>query len=35
MWTRDVTGKPLPGGHFFPEQNPDDTVAALEAFLRQ
>jgi haloacetate dehalogenase len=34
-WTREVTGKPLPGGHFFPEQNPDDTVAALGPFLRQ
>jgi haloacetate dehalogenase len=32
-WAPDVTGKPLPGGHFFPEQNPDGTVAALGAFL--
>jgi haloacetate dehalogenase len=32
-WTREVFGKPLPGGHFFPEQNPDDTVIALRGFL--
>jgi len=33
-WAADVTGKPLRGGHFFPEQNPEDTGAALQAFLR-
>jgi haloacetate dehalogenase len=29
----DVTGKSLPGGHFLPEELPDDTLAALSAFL--
>jgi hypothetical protein len=28
-----VTGEPVAGGHFFPEQNPDATVPALRAFL--
>jgi haloacetate dehalogenase len=32
-WARDATGEPLAGGHFFPEQNPDDTLSALHAFL--
>jgi len=29
-----VQGKPLPGGHFLPEELPDDTLAALVPFLR-
>ena len=33
-WAGDVIGKPLTGGHFFPEQNPEDTIAALQAFLQ-
>jgi haloacetate dehalogenase len=33
-WARDATGKALAGGHFFPEQNPQDTLAALQAFLQ-
>jgi haloacetate dehalogenase len=32
-WAREVSGRPFPGGHFFPEQNPDDTVTALRGFL--
>ena len=28
-----VTGKALPAGHFLPEEVPDDTLAALRAFL--
>jgi haloacetate dehalogenase len=32
-WARDVTGEALPGGHFFPEENPRGTIAALRAFL--
>ncbi len=32
-WARDVTGRPIAGGHFFPEQNPHETIAALRAFL--
>jgi haloacetate dehalogenase len=32
-WARDVAGEPLSGGHFFPEQNPADTLSALQAFL--
>lgn len=30
----DVRGKPLPGGHFLPEELPDQTLAELRAFLR-
>jgi haloacetate dehalogenase len=32
-WARDVTGRAIAGGHFFPEQNPHDTLAALRSFL--
>jgi haloacetate dehalogenase len=34
-WAHDVTGEALHGGHFFPEQDPEDTVAALRAFLQR
>jgi haloacetate dehalogenase len=34
QWADDVEGEPLPGGHFFPEENPRGTVAALGSFLR-
>jgi haloacetate dehalogenase len=30
----DVRGKSLPGGHFLPEELPDDTLAALLPFLQ-
>jgi haloacetate dehalogenase len=33
-WAPRAAGGPLPGGHFFPEENPEGTVAALSAFLR-
>jgi len=29
----NVTGQALPGGHFLPEELPDETLAALAAFL--
>jgi haloacetate dehalogenase len=29
----DVTGHPVDGGHFFPEEHPDDTAGALAAFF--
>jgi haloacetate dehalogenase len=29
----DVTGRALPCGHFLPEEAPEETLAALEAFL--
>ncbi len=29
----NVTGKALPAGHFLPEEVPDETLAALQAFL--
>lgn len=32
-WARDVAGEPVVGGHFFPEQNSEDTLRALEAFV--
>ena len=34
-WATQVEGGPLPGGHFFPEENPDGTLAELRAFLRR
>jgi haloacetate dehalogenase len=33
-WAADVTGRPIAGGHFFPEENAAETLAALRAFLR-
>jgi haloacetate dehalogenase len=33
-WAPDVSGRAVRGGHFFPEQNPDETIAALREFLR-
>jgi haloacetate dehalogenase len=35
QWARDVAGKALSGGHFFPEENPEGTIAALRTFLRR
>jgi haloacetate dehalogenase len=32
-WSRSVTGRAIQGGHFFPEQNADETVAELLSFL--
>ena len=29
----NVSGKPLPGRHFLPEEIPDETLAALRTFL--
>jgi pimeloyl-ACP methyl ester carboxylesterase len=29
----DVRGQSLPGGHFLPEELPDETLAALRPFL--
>jgi haloacetate dehalogenase len=34
-WAPKVAGQPLAGGHFFPEQNPQHTLSALQAFLIQ
>jgi len=37
IWRDDATtviGKSLPGGHFLPEELPDDTLAALVPFLQ-
>ena len=30
----DVTGGPVDGGHFFPEEHPEETATALAAFFR-
>jgi haloacetate dehalogenase len=30
----DISGQALKGGHFLPEENPNDTVAALQSFLK-
>jgi haloacetate dehalogenase len=32
-WTRDVTGRSVAGGHFFPEQNPSETARLLSEFF--
>lgn len=32
-WAGDVTGRAISGGHFFPEQNPDETISELSSFL--
>jgi haloacetate dehalogenase len=33
-WADDLRGGPLPGGHFVPEEAPDELVASLREFLR-
>lgn len=35
QWATDVTGRPIAGGHFFAEQNADETVRELHAFCAQ
>jgi len=32
-WSDGVRGQSLPGGHFFPETQPDETLRAFEAFF--
>lgn len=32
-WAAEVQGGPVAGGHFFPEEAPHETAAALEAFF--
>ncbi|HEV7705906.1 MAG TPA: alpha/beta hydrolase [Gemmatimonadaceae bacterium] len=32
LWAGDVQGQALPGGHFFPEEAPEATAAALREF---
>jgi haloacetate dehalogenase len=32
-WAAAVTGRPMAGGHFFPEQNATETIAELRAFF--
>jgi haloacetate dehalogenase len=32
-WADDLRGEGVDGGHFFPEQRPDETAAALRAFF--
>ena len=34
-WCENVKGRPVEGGHFFPEERPHETAAALSAFLRK
>lgn len=33
LWATDVRGKPMTGGHFFPEQNPEGTADELRSFF--
>jgi haloacetate dehalogenase len=32
-WATNATGRAIAGGHFFPEQNPDETISELRAFF--
>lgn len=32
-WAIEVTGRAIAGGHFFPEQNPGETIAELRSFF--
>ncbi|MGH2367825.1 MAG: alpha/beta fold hydrolase [Chloroflexota bacterium] len=32
-WAADVTGRPIAGGHFFPEQNSTETLSELRSFF--
>ena len=34
-WASSVSGEPISSGHFMVEENPSDTLAALQTFLRQ
>ena len=33
QWAPHVQGQPMKGGHFFPEENPDDTAVLVNRFL--
>jgi haloacetate dehalogenase len=33
-WAADLTGRPISGGHFFPEQNATETISELRSFFR-
>jgi hypothetical protein len=33
QWAPDAHGQAMKGGHFFPEENPDDTALLLKQFL--
>src|SRR5687768_4817608 len=32
-WATDVRGRPISGGHFFPEQNSTETISELSSFF--
>ena len=33
QWALQVEGQAMKGGHFFPEENPDDTAAIVSRFV--
>ena len=33
QWAPEVCGQAMKGGHFFPEENPDDTAVLIKQFL--
>jgi len=35
QWAPRALGQAMKGGHFFPEENPDDTAALVDQFLRR
>jgi haloacetate dehalogenase len=34
-WAADVRGRAIAGGHFFPETNPEETIAELRSFFEE
>jgi len=35
QWAPGAHGQAMKGGHFFPEENPDDTAALLNKFVKR
>ena len=33
QWADDLSGRAIDGGHFFPEEKPEDTASALRDFF--
>lgn len=34
VWASDLRGRSIEGGHFFPEENPSETISEFRAFFR-
>lgn len=35
QWAPNVHGQAMKGGHFFPDENPEDTAVIVEKFLSE